>query len=91
MAEKLNKTGLQYFYNRLKTIFASQDDLDTLSDRVDDIVSEGGEPNTIETVKVNGTALTPDAQMLRKTTSIRTVGKSIAFANDGTLTTSAVT
>lgn len=36
----LNKTGLQYFFNRIKTIFE----------------------NKIEAVKVNGTALTPDAQ-----------------------------
>ena len=57
----LNTTGLAYFFNRIKMLFASQADLDTLEGRVDDIVSEGGEPNTIDTVKVNGTALTPDA------------------------------
>lgn len=64
----LNKTGLTYYHNRIKTQFADKtevqdvaDDLSDLSDRVDDIVAEGGEPNTIETVKVNGTALTPDA------------------------------
>lgn len=61
MSEFLNKTGLTYYHNRIKTLFASADDLDALSDRVDDIVAEGGEPNVIETVKVNGTALTPDA------------------------------
>lgn len=33
----------------------------TLKDKIDTIVSQGGEPNTIETVKVNGTALVPDA------------------------------
>lgn len=37
---------------------ASASDLQDLSDRVDDIISTGGEPNTIDTVKVNGTALT---------------------------------
>lgn len=61
MATKLNKTGLQYFYNRIKTIFAKQVDLAALSSRVDDIVDEGGEPNVIEIVKKNGTALTPDS------------------------------
>lgn len=61
MAEKLNKTGLQYFYNRIKTIFAKQVDLTDLEDKVDDIIAEGGEPNVIEIVKRNGTALTPDA------------------------------
>ena len=62
MANKLNFTGLSYFYDRLKTVFASQTDLDSLSDRVDDIVAEGGEPNVIETVKVDSVALVPDAQ-----------------------------
>ena len=57
----LNYTGLAYYHGRLENEFASQDDLNTLSDRVDDIVAEGGEPNVIEVVKVNNTALTPDA------------------------------
>lgn len=61
MANKLNSTGLQYLINRLKAMFATQDALDALDDRVDAIVAEGGEPNVIETVKVNGSALTPDA------------------------------
>lgn len=58
----LNSTGLGYYHNRIKTIFASQTDLDALDAKVDGIIAEGGEPNVIETVKVNGTALTPDAQ-----------------------------
>lgn len=37
---------------------ASASDLSDLSDRVDDLVTTGGEPNAIDTVKVNGTALT---------------------------------
>ena len=57
----LNKVGLAYFWSRIKTMFAKQTDLETLEDKVDEIIAEGGEPNTIETVKVNGTALTPDA------------------------------
>ena len=55
---RLNKTGLQYFYNRLKTVFASKSAFETLEGRVDGIVATGGEPNVIETVKRNGTALT---------------------------------
>ncbi len=55
--QRLNKTGLTYFYNRLKTIFASKSALEALSGRVDGIVTTGGEPNVIETVKRNGTAL----------------------------------
>lgn len=58
----LNNTGLTYYHNRIKTIFASQTDLDALDTKVDGIIAEGGEPNVIETVKVNGTALVPDVQ-----------------------------
>lgn len=58
MADKyLNYTGLQYFYNRIKTIFTSQTDFNALETQVQDLITEGGEPNVIETVKVNGTAL----------------------------------
>ena len=60
MADKfLNLTGVAYLIGRLHTLFASQTDMDALEGRVDDIIAEGGEPNTINTVKVNGTALTP--------------------------------
>lgn len=62
MADKfLNNTGLAYYHSRIKQEFASQSDLDALDQKVDDIVAEGGEPNVIETVKVNGVALLPDA------------------------------
>ena len=44
--QRLNKTGLQYFYNRLKTVFA--------------LKSEMPAENVIEVIKRNGTALTPD-------------------------------
>lgn len=53
----LNNTGLAYYHNRIKTIFPSKDEFDALDDKVDEIIAEGGEPNVIETVKVNGTAL----------------------------------
>lgn len=60
MSDKfLNNTGLSYYHNRIKALFASQADFDVLEDKVDEIIAEGGEPNVIETVKVNGTALTP--------------------------------
>lgn len=58
----LNNTGLAYYHNRIKTIFPSKTEFDALDAKVDGIVAEGGEPNVIETVKVNGVALTPDAQ-----------------------------
>lgn len=61
MAKYLDDNGLLYFWQKIKTVFATQSALDDLSDTVDGLVSEGGEPNVIETVKVNGSALTPDA------------------------------
>ena len=61
MAKYLDDNGLLYFWQKIKAKFATQTDLDTLSGRVDAIISTGGEPNVIETVKVNGTALTPDS------------------------------
>lgn len=60
MSDKyVSKTGLTYYHGRIANLFATQTALDTLDAKVDDIISEGGEPNVIEVVKVNGTALTP--------------------------------
>ena len=59
--EYLDYTGLAYYDGRLKTLLATKDELQTLADEVDDIIAEGGEPNVIEVVKVNNSALTPDA------------------------------
>lgn len=62
MADKfLNLTAVQTIKTWAKGLFATGADLSTLSDRVDDIIAEGGEPNIIETVKVNNTALVPDS------------------------------
>lgn len=80
MADKLNSVGLQYLINRLKVLFAKQADLETLQAEVDEIISEGGEPNTIETVKVNGTALVPDAQ---KAVDVTVPTKVSDLTNDG--------
>ena len=61
MATKyLNDVGLKYFYERLKTVFADKNAFDTLYNQVQGIVSEGGEPNLINTISVNGTNVPPD-------------------------------
>lgn len=52
---------LAAFKDKADVLYAKDADLTALENRVDDIVSTGGEPNTIESVKVNGSALTPDA------------------------------
>ena len=79
MSEKLNKVGLAYFYNRLKTVFASKTSLDTLSARVEEIISEGGEPNVIEVVKRNGTAL----PITSKAVDVAVPTKTSELSNDG--------
>lgn len=57
----LNDVGLRYYHERLKALFAQKQALEDLEDRVDDIVSEGGEPNKIDSISVNGTPVAPDA------------------------------
>lgn len=60
--------------------------------KVDQIIAEGGEPNVIETVKVNGTALTPDAEkavnidlsVYAKTTDLPTKVSDLTNDGDGT-------
>ena len=54
MAKYLDDNGLLYFWQKIKTIFATQSDLSALQDEIDDIVAEGGEPNQINNIKVNG-------------------------------------
>lgn len=58
--EFLNKTGLTYFYNRLKTIFASKSEASDLSDRIDALTTAGVEANKIDSISVNGSPLSPD-------------------------------
>lgn len=53
----LNYTGLDYYHSRVKTLFPSTSDFNALEDKVDEIIAEGGEPNVIEVVQKNGTAL----------------------------------
>lgn len=60
--------------------FALDSDLDTLAEEVSEIIAEGGEPNVIETVKVNGTALTPDAN---KAVDVTVPTKTSDLTNDG--------
>lgn len=57
----LDLTGLSYFKGRLDRAFPSKDEFNALDKKVDEIISEGGEPNTIETISVNGTNVPPDA------------------------------
>ena len=81
MADKyFNKTDLSYFWNRLKSYFVDKTTFDALDDKVDEIIAEGGEPNVIESVKVNGSALTPDAN---KAVNIPVPTATSELTNDG--------
>lgn len=81
MADKyLNYTALSYYHNRIKALFASQTALNDLEEKVDDIIAEGGEPNVIEEVKVNGTALVPD---VNKAVDVTVPTKTSDLTNDG--------
>ena len=62
MADKfINETGLLTIKQWIEGKFALDSDVDELAAEVQELITEGGEPNVIETVKVNGIALTPDA------------------------------
>ncbi len=50
-------SALKALAEKINTDFARQTALTALSNKVDEIVEAGGEPNKIEVVKVNGTAL----------------------------------
>ena len=60
MAEKyLNDTGLKYYHDRVaKVKFADKTEFTTLQTRVETIANEGGEPNKIESIKLNGVVQT---------------------------------
>ena len=72
--------------NKLKQTY------DETVSKVDQIIAEGGEPNVIETVKVNGTALIPDAEKAvnidlsgyAKTTDLPTKVSDLTNDGDGT-------
>lgn len=52
----LDENGLLYLWQKLKTIFATEDDLTTLENTVSGLVAAGSQPNVIETIQVNGSA-----------------------------------
>lgn len=54
----LDENGLLYLWQRIKTIFATENDLTALENTVSGLVAAGGQPNVIETIQVNGSAQT---------------------------------
>lgn len=62
MADKfINDVGLGVIKQWIEGKFALDSDLDELAAEVAEIIAEGGEPNVIEIIKKNGTAITPDS------------------------------
>lgn len=52
MADKyLNNTGLQYYHNRIKTLFADKTDFDDLAGDVADLEALNPQENVIEVVQ----------------------------------------
>lgn len=81
MADKyLNPTDLQEIADWGYDQFATKTALQTLADEVDDIIAEGGEPNTIESISVNGTAVTPDQN---KNVALTVPTSTSELTNDG--------
>ena len=85
MGKFLDLTGVSYLWSKAKAYFAAKEDLTELSVKVDDIVAEGGEPNVITAVKVNGTA----QAITDKAVNISVPIKTSDLTNDSTYQTSA--
>lgn len=79
MAKFLDLSGVSHLWSKAKAYFAAKEDLNELSGKVDDIVAEGGEPNVITAVKVNGTAQTVGAD---KSVNITVPTKVSQITND---------
>ena len=80
--EKLTKLeALQELSKRIEQDYATKESVSSLSKRVDDLVTAGGEPNVIETVKVNGVAqeVTEKAVDIKVPTKVSDLTNNSAF------------
>lgn len=82
--EKLTKLeALQELSKRIEQDYATKESVNSLSKRVDDLVTAGGEPNVIETVKVNGVA----QEVSEKAVDIKVPTKVSELTNDSAFQT----
>lgn len=82
--EKLTKLeALQELSKRIEQDYATKESVNSLSERVDDLVTAGGEPNVIETVKVNGVA----QEVTEKAVDIKVPTKVSDLTNDSAFQT----
>ena len=80
MADKyINSTGVATIRDWANGKFALDADLDALDIKVDQIIAEGGEPNVIEVVQKNGTALPVSNKTVNVTVPVNTSD----LTNDG--------
>lgn len=84
----LNDVGLKYFYERLKLVLAGKQEFNDLKTKVDNMVEQGGEPNMIDYIAVNGTRVTPDSN---KQVDLTIPVKTSDLTNDGDGTSNFVT
>lgn len=76
----INATGLAAIKAWIKSAFAGKTEFEALDTKVDGIISTGGEPNTIESITVNGTTVTPD---VNKNVALTTPTATSNLTNDG--------
>lgn len=60
----INYGNMQTFSEQLKLKYATKRELDSLKEKVEVLVTAGGEPNVLEGVKVNGTAVSIAEKMV---------------------------
>lgn len=92
MADNTNLTNkpvgldrLREFAVRVENDFATKESVNTLSNKVDNLVATGGEPNVLEGVKVNGTALAIADKMVNILISQGTANGAISVAGKDVL------
>lgn len=73
--------ALKALAQKVQSDYALKTELSTLSDRVDELVTAGGEPNKLEGVKVNGTALAIAEKMVDILIATGTANGSISVNN----------
>lgn len=73
--------ALKALAQKVQSDYALKTELSTLSDRIDELVTAGGEPNKLEGVKVNGTALAIAEKMVDILIATGTANGSISVNN----------
>lgn len=85
--EKLTKlSALKALADKLNADFATKTEVEAVDSRIDDLVATGGEPNTINSIEVDGTPVAIDKKVAKITLPVYTVEKQ-ADAETGYLST----